>query len=992
MQQRTLIRTRGLAGFRRALEALALEGGALPARRRVIIVPTRASGELLRQTIERHALANAAQAVILPDLVTRDEWIGRLHLALPGAPPLLPDVEREVLLERAAGRAATRRGVGGEPFTLRPGLVSAMLGLYDELRRRQRTVRRFARALFDQLRVERGTDRGSESLLRQTMFLGYTFLGYERAVAASGGMDEHQLRDRLLARQPELPVDHVVIAVADHPADPRGLWPADFDLLGRLTRLARVDVVMTDESHDAGFRDRLEQELPGIVESRWPDAARGGVLVRPPAGDDGDTPVCYLSRDREEELRDVARTIVSRALATGGRMQESTAIVFHRPLPYLYLAQQILSEARVPYQAFDALPLAAEPYAALLDQVLAVARTAGARDAVVALLRSTQMQFGVDGEVVGARDAAALDGVLRERRSSGDASTFEGDVDAFFGARPMRRGLERARALRAARAARVLAASLDVVRAGARGSAQVGAVAAFLRACERQPDPSDPWGERHLRARAAVLGVLDGLAQAYARHDDRPRGVDAITAAILHAVETRTFSPRRGQGGVHLVDAVAARFGDFDHVHLVGLVETDWPERPRRSVFYTSGLLKSLSWPQETDQMQAQQAAFRDLLGLASATTRLHAFLLEGDAIVARSPILAIAAGLPAEDAPPDRAAAVFADEVMTGTAVPVGLDPEQAGWLALRRARPSLHEPAYSGDVPPQPPQAYRVSRVDRYADCPFKYFAASVLELPEERDEAAGLTPLERGTLLHDLFEQFYRRWHGDGLGAIHPGNLPEAMSRFADLARATLDRLPPADRALEATRLLGSLVSRGVAERVFELEADAGRAVVDRLLEVELQGQFPFPLLHGLRQTSVEIRAKADRIDVYDDGSIGVYDYKLGMLPDEHSVQVAVYAHCASILLAGPDGQPRRIRSASYLAFGDDHKLEGQVARSGTASEVAVLERAGQFAAHVEQIEAGRFPARPRRATDCQWCAFAGVCRKEYRVEDDDAADAV
>ena len=92
--------------------------------------------------------------------------------------------------------------------------------------------------------------------------------------------------------------------------------------------------------------------------------------------------------------------------------------------------------------------------------------------------------------------------------------------------------------------------------------------------------------------------------------------------------------------GVHLVDAVAARFGEFDHVHLVGLVETDWPERPRRSIFYTSGLLKALGWPQEADQMRAQQAAFRDLLRLAAETTRCHAFQLEGDAVVGLSPMV----------------------------------------------------------------------------------------------------------------------------------------------------------------------------------------------------------------------------------------------------------------------------------------------------------------------------------------------------------------
>ena len=156
--------------------------------------------------------------------------------------------------------------------------------------------------MFDELKVERGSDRGSESLIHQTAFLGFSFLAYERAVTAGGALDEHTLRALLLAERPEWSVDHVVVAVADHPTDPRGLWPADFDLLGRWSGL-RIDVVMTDETHDAGFRERLEHELPEIEETREPGAPWSAIVVRPAAAKDGDW--CHMSRDREEEVRQV---------------------------------------------------------------------------------------------------------------------------------------------------------------------------------------------------------------------------------------------------------------------------------------------------------------------------------------------------------------------------------------------------------------------------------------------------------------------------------------------------------------------------------------------------------------------------------------------------------------------------------------------------------------------------------------------------------------
>ena len=253
MQQRTLIRAANLATFRRALVDRALRDGPVAARRRVVIVPSRASAELLRQTMERETAAAGGPGLVVPDLVTREEWLARLLAALPERPRWLTATERLVLFERAARHVIESRGLVGPPFRLRPGLVSAMLTFHDEMRRRGRTVRRMARVLFDELRVERGSDKGSESLINQTRFLGYTFLAYARAVEASGGVDEHALRRMLLTAQPPLDVDEVVVAVADHPADPRGLWPADFDLLGRLSTLARVEVVMTDEAHDPGF-------------------------------------------------------------------------------------------------------------------------------------------------------------------------------------------------------------------------------------------------------------------------------------------------------------------------------------------------------------------------------------------------------------------------------------------------------------------------------------------------------------------------------------------------------------------------------------------------------------------------------------------------------------------------------------------------------------------------------------------------------------------
>ena len=66
----------------------------------------------------------------------------------------------------------------------------------------------------------------------------------------------------------------------------------------------------------------------------------------------------------------------------------------HQRLPYVYVAREMFRAAGVPCQMFDALPLAAEPFAAALDVVLTAVGSNFARGPAVALLRSPHLGLG----------------------------------------------------------------------------------------------------------------------------------------------------------------------------------------------------------------------------------------------------------------------------------------------------------------------------------------------------------------------------------------------------------------------------------------------------------------------------------------------------------------------------------------------------------------------------------------------------------------------
>ena len=965
-----LLRAADLRAFHRAI-LRAIPEDPIAARACAVIVPTRGAGEELRRTIENLALApGAAVARVMPDLVTRDELYARLRERMPGAPPLLTAFQREVLLRRSA-HAARQTGVE-PPFNLRPGLIGEILALYDELRRRHKTVADFDRLMTGALEPSADHDRGAARLLAQTRFLSAAFEAFETALQSARAIDEHGVRALALVSDRPL-YRRVIVTVADQPADRHGLWTADFDLLARLPGLEAIDVVATGAVLDAGFHQRLhEHALPGIEDVTVEEPSAPPILIVPDVAPGGEIQRAFVCRDREEELAEFARALKS-PLRQGHGGQAGgcatpagrTAIVFQRPLPYLYLARQVFADARIPWQALDSLPLAGEPFAAAVDLVFTVIAADYTRGALIELLRSPHFTFDAGGRPLTLEDLHALDRRLVDRK-------FLGGVD-----RLQALAEDGTPALHAAAAA---ARELDAAFAGGGAPAQIDGILAFIAAHERPPDGEDP---RHLRARAAVLSALQMLRDAHAAYDSGPLTISELSGAVRRWIEGQTFSPRLGAAGVRLFDARAAAYADVDEIRIVGLSEADWPERTPRSIFYPQSLLGQLGWPGEQDRFAAARARFHDLLALPRRRVSLSVFTLEDDAIVSPSPLLeeVDGAGLPVErlPAPAGSRPRVFVHEALAMDPVhPAALDPVAAEWLSLRASRAFSHA-RYRGTIGARPPAVYAVSRLERYLDCPFKYYAAHVLGLPEERDEQAWMTPQERGHFVHEVFEAFFTEWQALGRAAITPSNVDEAIALFDAVAERHLAALPEGDRALERTLLLGSAAAAGFGERAFAFEVEDAVPLVERLLEYELQGEFAFAADGAVRR--VKLRSKADRIDLLADGTLRIVDYKIGRAPEKkRSLQLPIYGVCAQQALEGRHGRTWTIARAGYIAFKE------KVAFTELQSPAkALAEGQTRLLAVIDAVERGEFPVQPDEPFLCNWCAYAGICRKDYVGDD-------
>jgi len=966
-----LVRVPDVGSFRQVILERATAGTLADIRRRAVIVPSHAAAEQLRRTIEDHALPAGPGAVVLPWLLTRDGWRAALHADLPRSLARVDGFEREVLL-LAAARAAAADGFR-PPFTIRPGLITEMLAFYDGVRRHGRTVADFERVAVTALEKDIDTDRGAVRMLEQTRFLVAAFRRYEALLADRGLLDEHGLTAAVLAA-PSSRFTHVLVAVGDRAGDGSGLWPSDFDLLTRVAGLTRLEVVATAAVLGAGLQDRLRRWLPEHEEVvAAPPGEPAAPRLLAPADDGG--AAWWCARDREEELARIARHVKAAHRRQPDAPLSRTAVVFKRPLPYVYLARQVFTSAGVPHQTFDALPLAAEPYAAALDLVFDAVDSRFARSALVGLLRSPLFSFRAGGRPISSADLALFDRALSEARYLADPM----ELARFARECPSAAGLQRA-----ARAAAAVADELRPLSADAPPTVHLDTVVGFLDAHERPPRGPSRVVERHLRVRSAVLTALTRLREAHARFDDAPRPF-AETVALVHRwIEQQTFTPREGSGGVQLLDADSARFGRFDRIHLVGLTQQEWPESVARSIFYPAAMLQDLHWPEDADVRMAERARFEDLLRAAAQEVRVSTITLEHDALVEPSPFLDDLArcGLTVEREPRTPEARVFSGEaILRDPQRADALGASAAAWLALRQSRTPAADPRFHGQGDGAPSGKYRVSTIDQYLACPFVYFSTRVLRLAEEPEDEEALGPRAQGTLLHEVLQSFFEAWQARGGGAITTATLDDARTLFAEVAEARLAALPDTDAALLRTRLLGSPVAEGVGDIVLSAEAERGRGVpvVERLLEYALDG----PTRLGLGETArtVRLAAKADRIDLLEDGTFRVYDYKLSRAPNRnHVAQLPAYAAAAGQRLEEQRGASWRASDAAYISFGKGEHYE-PLARDADGLARALAEGEARLVRAVEGIEQGVFPPRPAEEYRCTYCAFSSVCRKDY-----------
>jgi ATP-dependent helicase/DNAse subunit B len=272
--------------------------------------------------------------------------------------------------------------------------------------------------------------------------------------------------------------------------------------------------------------------------------------------------------------------------------------------------------------------------------------------------------------------------------------------------------------------------------------------------------------------------------------------------------------------------------------------------------------------------------------------------------------------------------------------------------------------------------------------SQCPFKAFATARLGAQGWEPANAGLTPSQRGQLLHAVLHAI---WGGppDGLRTLNQLQGLKDRDRFvADHVRRVFQdglreglrqRMPRRYLELEALRL-----TRLVTEwldyeamrldfEVVETEADCTRTIAGLTLDLRL-----------------------DRIDRLNDGSLLVIDYKSGdvtpkswELPRPDDVQLPLYAGFAlDGELGGLAFAKVRAGDVAFTGHVGDPTATLFASLKGNSSLVKnelTAEQLIDWREHIEQLArdflAGRAEVNPREYPEtCERCGLQTICRVE------------
>ena len=290
----------------------------------------------------------------------------------------------------------------------------------------------------------------------------------------------------------------------------------------------------------------------------------------------------------------------------------------------------------------------------------------------------------------------------------------------------------------------------------------------------------------------------------------------------------------------------------------------------------------------------------------------------------------------------------------------------------------------------------------LEQWAGCPFRYFLGHVLRISalDDPEEIYAITPLEKGSLVHGILEEFIG-------GAQKDGTLPQPGEPWSRQHRAALESIARShfkeaeNRGATGKRLIWRLEQDDILNDLYSfLEADTALRGRFGVSPVHFEARFgrdgdPWPAaeLPVDGGAPLKFRGVIDRVDTDPSGrNVLVMDYKTGSsrpyegLKDDpidkgKHLQLAIYSLAARNAL----GEGANVTAAYWFTS----SRGGFDLAPPVPLDIADEDTLGRFkdgvSTIVSGIKNGLFPANPGEPdnrnrddfTNCRFCDFKPLC---------------
>jgi ATP-dependent helicase/nuclease subunit B len=436
-----------------------------------------------------------------------------------------------------------------------------------------------------------------------------------------------------------------------------------------------------------------------------------------------------------------------------------------------------------------------------------------------------------------------------------------------------------------------------------------------------------------------------------------------VLALLQKLVSETVYQKAASNRRIHILGTLEAAGLAFDHIFMMGMNDENWPASPSPNPFIPSSIQKQYQVPRSTADRELEVAK-SITEHLIKACNHLYVSYSEflDDKQVSLSPLF-------------QSYITELRHKKEANSAAGLRFQLPETEWLLDEKA-PSLKidEPARGG-----------TSLLKSQAACPFQAFAKFRLKIKEQHREALGLSPRERGLLVHRVLELIWTQ-----------------LKTQAKLL--SLDQDAVKDLIIQNTnQAIAELCEQQALERsepFWQLESGKLVQMIEKWLAQERYRQ-PFEVESmeldcRAKVGPIEIKFQIDRVDRLHTGDIALIDYKTsssykaqnwgGMRPEEP--QMLLYGtHLQKVsAIAYAQVTPKK------LAFTGLAKEEGLLPAVKTlAADKAqnwdlpldwgdmlakwkkVLHQLG------EGFAQGQAKVEPKvMIKTCQYCQYKGICR--------------